>query len=413
MLLLKYSLIVAGSLHGRMMKQSLESRLGQYLISTVGGEQVKSFLPPHLPPRPSIVLDAVLDAFHESLGRANLALGRLDFVTRFLPDPAIFIDQYVRKEALLSSQIEGTQSSFSDLLLFEENEETSVPFDDIVEVSSYVMAVNHGLKRLNEGFPLCLRLLKEIHSILLSEGRGQDKYPGEFRTSANWIGGTRPGNALYVPPPPDRLMECLDAFEKFLHQDSSDIPLLVKAALCHVQFETIHPFLDGNGRLGRLLITLLLCNGGVLAAPTLYLSLYLKAHRDEYYDRLQRVRTEGDWESWLGFFLEGIYETAEQGTESAQQILKLFNEDRDSIQNKRQSTVSMLRLHQLLQKRPVVSIDHACKQLDLSFPTVTKAFMSLEHLGIVEEMTGKQRGRIFVYRQYLNILSEGTAPLPP
>jgi Fic family protein len=386
----------------------LTPRIGQYLLSTVGGEQVKSYLPAPLPPKPPIDLGP----FQELLGKANQALGRLDFVTRLLPDPTIFIYQYVRKEALLSSQIEGTQSSFSDLLLFESEEEPGVSFDDVVEVSSYVAALNHGLTRMREGFPLCLRLIKEMHGILLSQGRGSEKNPGEFRTSPNWIGGSRPGNALFVPPPPDKVMECMGALEKFLHDEQSEYPLLVRAALSHVQFETIHPFLDGNGRLGRLLITLLLCHGGALSEPTLYLSLYLKSHRDEYYDLLQRVRKEGDWESWLSFFLDGVYETAQQGTESAQQILKLFSQDRDAIQEERRSTVTMLRLHQLLQRKPIISIDHACKDLDLTFPTITKAFNGLLKLGIAKEMTGKQRGRLFVYQHYLAILTEGTEPLP-
>lgn len=391
-----------------MTNPNFSTRLGQYVISNAGGEPVKSFLPATLPPNPPIDLGP----YQELLAKANHALGRLDFVTRILPDPAIFIYQYVRKEALLSSQIEGTQSSFSDLLLFEGQEESTVPFDDIVEVSSYVAAISYGMERLKEGFPLCLRLLKEMHGILLSQGRGKEKNPGEFRTSANWIGGTRPGNAMFVPPPPEKVMECMGALENFLHDECCEYPLLVKAALAHVQFETIHPFLDGNGRLGRLLITLLLCNSGVLSEPTLYLSLYLKAHRDEYYNLLQKVRTEGAWESWLTFFLEGVEQTAQQGTESAQQILILFNKDRDIIQQARQSTVSMLRLHQLLQKRPIIAIEQACKELDLTFPTVTKAFLGLEKLSIVKEMTGRQRGRIFVYQQYLSILSEGTDPLP-
>jgi Fic family protein len=383
-------------------------RIGQYLLSTVGGEQVKSFIPAPLPPEPPILLDS----FQDLLEKANQALGRLDFVARLLPEPAIFIYQFVRKEALLSSQIEGTQSSFSDLLLFESDSELTVPCDDVMEVFSYVNAANHGLNRLKEGFPLCLRLLKEMHGILLSQGRGQEKNPGEFRTSANWIGGTRPGNAYFVPPPPDRVMACMGELEKFLHNERGEYPLLVKAALAHVQFETIHPFLDGNGRLGRLLITLLLCDGNVLSEPTLYLSLYFKTHRNEYYNHLQQVRNNGDWESWLSFFLQGVYETAQQTTESAQRILKLFNVDRDAIQESKQSTVNMLRLHQLLQKKPIIAIDQACKELALSFPTVRKSFKGLENLGLVRESTGKQRGRLFVYQEYLDILTEGTDPLP-
>jgi Fic family protein len=227
-----------------------------------------------------------------------------------LPNTQLFIYLYVRKEAVLSSQIEGTQSSFTDLLLYENDEAPGVPLEDVEEVSSYVAAVNHGLKRLREGFPLSLRLIREIHEVLLSTGRGSDKTPGEFRRSQNWVGGSRPGNVLFVPPPPERVMECMSALEKFLHDDPVRMPALIKVALTHVQFESIHPFLDGNGRLGRLLITFLLCVEGALSQPILYLSLYFKSHRQDYYDLLQKVREEGDWESWGRFFLNSVLETA-------------------------------------------------------------------------------------------------------
>jgi len=233
--------------------------------------------------------------------KANRALGRLDGMTLLLPDASLFLYFYVRKEALLSSQIEGTQSSFNDLLLYESDETPGVPLDDVREVSNYVAAMDHGLSRLRGGFPLSLRLIREIHEILLSKGRGSDKGPGEFRRTQNWVGGTRPGTANFVPPPPESLMDCLGALEKFLHNDPVPTPLLIKAALAHVQFETIHPFLDGNGRLGRLLITFLLCAEGALTEPILYLSLYFKTHRSQYYDWLQKVRIDGDWEGWLGF----------------------------------------------------------------------------------------------------------------
>jgi Fic family protein len=227
---------------------------------------------------------------------------------------------YVRKEALLSSQIEGTQSSLSDLLLFENEEIPYVPLDDVAEVSNYVAAMEHGLKRLREGFPLSLRLIREMHAILLHSGRGASKQPGEFRRSQNWIGGTRPGNALFVPPPPDQLNECLDAFEKFLHMDDPQLPPLIKAGLAHVQFETIHPFLDGNGRLGRLLITLMLCEASALREPILYLSLYFKARRSDYYRLLQEVRENGAWEAWMEYFLTGVRETASQAVDTAARL---------------------------------------------------------------------------------------------
>jgi Fic family protein len=246
-------------------------RLGTYMVSSTAGETVRAFVPPPLPPVPPVRLDSL----QVLLEQANQALGRLDGLAAFLPDVSLFIYAYVRKEAVLSSQIEGTQSSLSDLLLFENQEAPGVPIEDVQEVSNYVAALYHGLKRMRDGFPLSLRLIREIHEILLSHGRGSDKDPGEFRKSQNWIGGTRPGNAAFVPPPPTLVMQCMGQLEKFLHDETQGLPLLVRAALIHVQFESIHPFLDGNGRLGRLLITFLLCTGGTLTEPILYLSLFL------------------------------------------------------------------------------------------------------------------------------------------
>ena len=284
------------------MKTAENNRLGAYAVSSTGSEAVRAFIPPPLPPDPPITLAASV----ELLDRANVALGRLDGITAALPSPPLFIYMYVRKEALLSSQIEGTQSSLSDLLLFESEETPHVPVADVEEVSSYVAALNHGLRRIrDDGFPLSLRLIREIYEVLLRTGRGSSKQPGEFRRTQNWIGGTRPGNAMFVPPPPERLMECLHAFERFLHEEHSGIPLLVRAAMVHVQFETIHPFLDGNGRLGRLLITFLLCAAGTLREPILYLSLYFKAHRRRYYELLQGVRETGDWEFLAHLLLGG------------------------------------------------------------------------------------------------------------
>src|SRR5215207_10045148 len=259
-----------------------------------------AFLPTQLPPDPPLRLS---DELHDLLERANRALGRLDGLCTLLPDPGLFLYLYIRKEAVLSSQIEGTQSSFSELLAFESNVAPGVPLHDVQEVSRYVAAMGHGLARLREGFPLSLRLLREIHGILMADGRGSSQTPGEFRRSQNWIGGTRPGDALYVPPPADALMGHLGALERFLHDQPARTPTLIKAALAHVQFETIHPFLDGNGRLGRLLVTFLLCAEGALSEPLLYLSLYLKQNRARYYELLQQVRMEGDWERWLDFFL--------------------------------------------------------------------------------------------------------------
>src|SRR6202789_3284805 len=267
------------------------------------------------------------------LEQANQALGRLDGLTSVLPDLSLFIYAYVRKEAVLSSQIEGTQSSLSDLLLFENDEAPGAPIEDVQEVSNYVAAMTHGLERLRSGFPLSLRLVREIHEILLSKGRGSGKQPGEFRLSQNWIGGSRPGNAAFVPPPPELVLDCMSNLELFLHEDRPDLPLLIKAALVHVQFETIHPFLDGNGRLGRLLITFLLCAQDAIREPILYLSLYFKTHRTAYYDLLDRVRAKGDWEAWLDFFLTGVKETADQAASAARRILTLFDENQRQIES--------------------------------------------------------------------------------
>lgn len=305
---------------------------------------------------------------------------------------------YVRKEAVLSSQIEGTQSSLSDLILYENDEVPGVPDEDAGEVLQYVRAMYHGLKRIREDdFPLSLRLIREMHEILLSSGRGSDKMPGEFRTSQNWIGGSRPGNARYVPPPPDRVIACMGELEKFIHQQQLHMQVLIKAALIHVQFETIHPFLDGNGRLGCLLTTLLLCAENILHEPLLYLSLYFKQHRDTYYDLLQRVRTEGDWESWLQFFLTGVYETARQAVQTSRQILELFQHDQRRIEELGRSTGSTLRVFKLLQSFPVVSITRASLETKISVPTVTAAFIRLQQLEIVREITSKRRDKLFSY----------------
>ena len=299
-------------------------------VSTVGGETVRAFVPKPLPAEPALVIDPGL---RERLDRALLALGRLDSISTLLPSTELFLYTYVRKEAVLSSQIEGTQSSLSDLLLFELDEAPGAPLDDVVEVSNYVAALEHGLSRTRKELPLSNRLIREIHAELLASGRGADKAPGEFRTSQNWVGGTRPGNAAYVPPPPDRISECMGALERWLHDDPEPTPVLLKAALAHVQFETIHPFLDGNGRFGRLLITLMLCVAGVLREPLLYLSLYFKQHRSRYYDLLQTVRQTGDWEEWVGFFADGVRETAEGAVTTAQRLVTLFQRDRKRIQD--------------------------------------------------------------------------------
>lgn len=384
-----------------------DQRLGRYVETPVAGEIVRAFVPPPLPPKPQIDVLALLDR----LSLAERALGRLDGITTLLPRQELFLYMYVRKEAVLSSQIEGTQSTLTDLLRFENQAQTGEPIDDIREVSNYVDAMMYGLERL-EQLPLSLRLIREMHARLLQSGRGDTKSPGEFRRSQNWIGGSRPGNALYVPPPVTELDACLDALERFIHEDGSQLPALIKAGLLHVQFETIHPFLDGNGRIGRLLVTLYLCANGVLRKPLLYLSLYLKTHRADYYRLLQEVRENGNWEAWLDFFLAGVAETANQAFEAATQIVDLFKEDRERITNESDRAGSALRIHDLFQQNPFLTSNQLVQQTGLSAPTVNAALADLEKMGIVEEITGRKRGRVFSYQRYLAILSEGTDPLP-
>ena len=382
---------------------------GTYLTCTTAGESFRAFVPAPLPLDPPLHLEG---QDYDLLEQANRALGRLDGIATLLPDSSIFIYFYVRKEALLSSQIEGTQSSLADLLLHENQMAPGVPMEDVQEVSSYVAAMNHGLTRIRrDGFSMSLRLIREIHSILMAHGRGSTKDPGEFRRSQNWLGGTRPGNAVFVPPPPEKLMQCMGNLEKFLHDQPQRTPVLIKSALAHVQFETIHPFLDGNGRLGRLLITLLLCSEGALSEPLLYLSLYFKQNRQAYYDLLQSVRLKGNWLGWLRFFLEGVRETAQQAAETAKAILAQIEQDRDEIEKLGRRAGSARRLHQLLQRRPLLSVPLAARDLMLSAPTVRAAIEELEDIKIVREITGKQRDRIYIYDPYLKILGAGTEPL--
>ena len=390
-----------------MSAQTPQNRLGTYVTSTVTGETVRAFIPPPLPPVPELQLNGLL----QYLDRANQGLGRLNGMTKLLPDIRFLLYLYVRKEALVSSQIEGTQSSFADLLLYENEAKPHVPVEDVEEVSNYVAAMQHGLKRLKGGFPLSLRLIREIHAILLRGGRGANKMPGEFRRSQNWIGGTRPGNASFVPPPPDRLMECLNEFENFLHDDKHKLPVLVEAGLVHVQFESIHPFLDGNGRVGRLLITLLLCAKGALREPLLYPSLFFKTHRNRYYELLQRVRTEGSWEDWLAFFLDGVASTAHEAADTAERTLKLFAKNRSKIEKLGRGAASAMRVHELMQTSPYLRIRTAAKALRLTVPTVTSALNHLMELGIVKEISGRQRDRLFAYSEYVRMVSGDTEPL--
>ncbi len=383
---------------------------GQYASSVAGGETVRAFVPFPLPPTPALELHGVRQTLLE---QATLALGRLDSIALLLPDPQLFLYAYVRREAVLSSQIEGTQSSLSDLLLFELDELPGVSFDDVVEVSNYVDALEHGMARLREGFPLSNRLLREMHERLMARGRGSDKMPGEFRRSQNWIGGTRPGNARFVPPPPAELERCMASLEQFIHAgrepdaQARKLPVLLKAALAHVQFETIHPFLDGNGRLGRLLIALQLHEGGALRQPLLYLSLYFKQHRTMYYELLDRVRTEGDWEAWVDFFLEGVEQTAHGAVETARRLMDLFQKDTQRVHEAGGRSANVQRVLDTLRQRPLCSLRQLGATAGISFPTASKAMMALVEMGIARELTGQRRNRVFVYDAYLNILNEG------
>lgn len=382
-------------------------RVGRLVKALVAGELVRAFVPPALPPDPPIDILGLLP----QLSAAERALGRLDGITVLLPRQEFFLYMYVRKEAVLSSQIEGTQSTLADLLRFETEAQAGQPIDDIREVSNYVDAMMYGLERLAE-LPLSLRLIREMHARLLRSARGGTKNPGEFRRSQNWIGGTRPSNALFVPPPVAELDVCLDQFERFMHEDASRLPPLIKAGLLHVQFETIHPFLDGNGRIGRLLVTLYLCVEGVLRKPLLYLSLYLKTHRADYYRLLQEVREHGAWEAWLDFFLVGVAETANQAFDAATRIAELFKHDRERITAESERAGSSLRVHDLLQRNPFTTAVALVELTGLTAPTINAALADLQRLGVVDEVTGRRRGRVFGYRAYLDILNEGTAPLP-
>ena len=377
--------------------------IGRYAVSVAGGEEVRAFIPAPLPPTPALEL---VGPVRNALDTALLALGRLDGAAATLPDAHLLLYTYVRKEAVLSSQIEGTQSTLDDLLAHELGEAPGVPVEDVAEVSRYVEAMTHGLQRLRDGLPLSNRLLREMHGILLAAGRGAQKTPGEFRRSQNWIGGTRPGNAAFVPPPPQEVERCMGELERFLH---SDAPALVKAALAHAQFETIHPFLDGNGRIGRLLITLLLCHDGVLREPLLYSSLYFKQHRQQYYSELNGVRESGDFERWLDFFAIAIRVSAEQASKTGQLISAVFQEDRSRLKDLGRQAPTALLVQEALQAKPLTTIAALTQSTKLTTPTVTQALRELEKLGIVRETTGRARGRIFAYARYIDALNAETS----
>lgn len=378
---------------------------GMMLPITDVGEKVSAYIPNPLPPNPPIRWTSTLEKCYDD---ALVWLGRLDTVGDLLPDPDRFVYSYIRKEAVLSSKIEGTQSSLSDLLRFE-TAASQGESPDVQEVSRYVAALNHGLSRLAEGFPLSLRLIAEMHEKLLTAGRGAEAgTPGEFRRSQNWIGGTRPGNANFVPPPPHLVPDAMGKLEFFLHDRPQATRPLLKAALAHVQFETIHPFLDGNGRLGRMLITLILCEQKILQKPLLYLSLYLKEHRSDYYSLLDSVRHQGNWEDWLDFFLRGVSHTANQAVVTAKAVDHLLESHKKQIGELGRITASARAVLSQMAERPVSDVAHLSRATGLSGVTVRKCLDALSQLGMVREVTDRRRGRIYEYHGYLAILAQGT-----
>jgi len=380
---------------------------GHFETTLFAEEPVKAFVPAPMPPIPTIDFSDL----HRPLEQATIALGSLDAVTRHLPDPQLFIYSYVRREAQLSSEIEGTQSSLSDLLEFELGNKPGALIDDVTEVSNYVAALSHGLQRMrDDDFPLSNRLLRELHQRLLQSGRGSEKQPGEFRRSQNWIGGRRPGVALYVPPPHDQVESCMADLERFIHVTDDGLPSLIRAGLAHAQFESIHPFLDGNGRVGRMLIAFILVQSGALREPILYLSLYLKQFRSTYYELLNQLRDDGDWEAWLQFFLEGVRLTAQHGVETAQRLTKLFEDDRQRVAVSGRRANSAIRAHHEFMHRPLLSISAVRDGTSLSFSAADAAVQHLERLGIVEEVTGRRRDRRYVYADYLSTLNEELNP---
>ena len=386
------------------MKRSLQ---GRYTKVAAAGESFKAFVPAPLPPKPPVEWTPALRARFDA---ALVALGRLDAVADLLPNVSLLLYSFVRKEAVLSSMIEGTQSSLADLMLYELDEQPGVPVEDAREVSLYVAALEHGLKRLRGGFPLSLRLIREVHRVLLGHGRGERHTPGEFRRSQVWIGGTRPGNAVFVPPPASEVAECLKHFERFLHDEPAATPPLVKAALAHVQFETIHPFLDGNGRVGRLLIALQLADDGLLREPLLYLSLHFKEHRRTYYELLNRVRESGDWESWLEFFADAVLASATQAASSSKRLLELAANDARRTGSLGRAAASALAVLRALQRQPIATAASLVTATGLTPATVNKSLAHLERVGVVAELTRKLRGRVFSYARYVEILNEGMGP---
>jgi Fic family protein len=381
---------------------------GRYEKAIAGGEKVDAFIPFDLPPaRPALRIDVKLGL---RLREAEQALVRLDLAGEMVPSLDWFIYAFVRKEAVISSQIEGTQASLVDLLAFEAEEEPP-PDAEVEEVTNYLDALAYARGQLasKRGLPLSMRLLNGAHQRLMRGVRGSDKQPGELRRSQNWLGGSRPGNAAYVPPPPDKLPHLLSGFEKYIHADDA-LPKLVRTGLLHVQFETIHPYLDGNGRIGRLMIALLLEQFGLLKAPLLYLSLFFKRHREEYYRRLNLVRSEGDWEGWTDFFVDAVATIANEAVASARELFSLVSADRTRLLGAERASISALRLFEQLPRHPIVTVASAIRLIDASKPTAIRAIETLAQTGILVETTGRKRDRSFAYRAYMERLRTGTEP---
>ena len=383
---------------------------GTYKTREVGGEKVRAFVPHPLPPkRPVLRVEAQLAQRH---AEAASAVSRLEVAGAMVPSPGWFLYGFVRKEALVSSQIEGTQATLEDVMAYEATQQAKRPVD-VEEVCNYVDALAYARAELAKpnGLPLCTRLLCAVHKRLMKGVRGSEKRPGTIRTSQNWIGGMRPGNARFVPPPPETLSDALAALERWIHTDDP-LPPLVKAGLAHVQFETIHPFLDGNGRVGRLLITLLVEHWGLLSSPLLYLSLAFKRHRQEYYRRLDAVRTDGDWEGWTSFFLRCVEESANDGVKTARRLFRLVGADRRTVTEHKVATVTSVRLFEQLPEQPMITLANATRLVGASKPTTGKAIDTLCQAGILQEITGKRRDRVYAYRAYLDVLAEETDPIP-
>lgn len=389
-------------------KKDTDPRLGHYVPAIAAGKLAKALIPPPLPPAPPINIGPLLPL----LDQANLAVGQLEGLAQLLPDIDHFIYAYVRKEALVSSQIEGTQSSLSDLLLHEIDAVPGVPVNDVEEVSNYVAAMRSGLERVRkDGYPITLNLLRDLHRILLQGQRGRNRDPGELRRSQVWLQDGY-GRVSFVPPPADQVLPLLGDLEKYINEEKPSLPVLVRAALVHAQFETIHPFHDGNGRLGRLLITLMLCADNVMREPILYLSLYFKVNRDAYYHALQQIRLKGAWEEWIEFFLRGVAEVAGEAASTARELAALFKADRTKILARSgRRNAAIFEVYDLLEKQIYATVPNVQKELAISAPTARSALVELLELNIVKEVTGQERNRIYVYERYLEIMQRGAEPI--